>query len=73
VVQEWAIRALSESERAQVTQLPRTGRVHIRVNDDSYQTPSIWSDSALSRHPELTALRRQYDLRSRCKRLRGAC
>jgi len=62
VVQEWAIRALSESERAQVTQLPRTAGFTIRVNDDSYQTPVDLSDSALSRHPELTALRRQYDL-----------
>jgi hypothetical protein len=62
VVQEWAIRALPESERAQVTQLPRTVGFTIRVNDDSYQTPVDLSDSALSRHPELTALRRQYDL-----------
>jgi len=71
VVWEWALPALPESERAQVTQLPRTVGFTIRVNDDSYQVPADLSDGALSRHPELGALRRQYDLPFALKKAPG--
>jgi hypothetical protein len=73
VVAEWQFRALPESERVQVTQLPRTAGFTIRVNDDSYQMPADLSDGALSRHPELRAMRRQYDLPFALQELRGAC
>jgi SAM-dependent methyltransferase len=62
VVQEWQYLLLPESERAQVTALPPEAGFTIRVNDDSYQTPADLSDGALIRHPELAALRQQYDL-----------
>lgn len=62
VLQEWGIPALSPDERRGVTQLPHESGFTIRVNDDSYQTPADLSDRALGRHPELAALRFQYDL-----------
>jgi hypothetical protein len=62
VVQEWQYLFLPESERAQVKALPPAAGFTIRVNDDSYQTPADLSDGALIRHPELAALRHQYDL-----------
>jgi hypothetical protein len=62
VVQEWQHLLLPENERAQVRALPSAAGFTIRVNDDSYQTPADLSDAALIRHPELRALRRQYDL-----------
>jgi len=68
---EWGDPRLSESESRPGDAAAAHGRFTIRVNDDSYQTPVDLSGQRAQPHPELTALRRQYDLPSRCKRLGG--
>lgn len=62
VVQEWEFPRLSRDERRHLVALPRTSGFTIRVNDDSYQTPVDLSDRGVGRHPELRALRFQYDM-----------
>jgi hypothetical protein len=62
VVQEWQFPSLSPDERRDVAVLPRTSGFTIRVNDDSYQTPADLSDRGVGHHPELRALRFQYDI-----------
>ena len=62
LVQEWSLPMMQESERREVVALPRTSGFTIRVNDDSYQTPLDLSDRGIRDHPELRAMRFQYDL-----------
>jgi spermine/spermidine synthase len=59
---DWSLPLLPPSERESVTTLPRESGFTIRVNDDSYQTPSDLSDSGIRRHPELGEQRQRYDL-----------
>lgn len=62
VVSEWDFPALPESERAGLVTLPRASGFMLRVNDDSFQSLVDLSDRGVDRHPELRALRFQYDI-----------
>jgi hypothetical protein len=59
---DWEVASMPEHERRLVRTLPPQAGFTIRVNDDSFQTPSDLSDEGIRRHPELLHQRLRYDI-----------